>query len=106
MAETSLPHQLLLGKALVLGLLLGRALCLLGDPLHLVLCLLGFLLGLLYDGIPGLTHNLVFPSRLREGEPNGRPDTDGQGSDGQRVLLQHTPEPVASLPGTVPSLTS
>src|SRR5215204_1364027 len=67
---------LLLGKALVLGLLLRRALGFLGYLLDPLLRVLGLLLGLLHEGVAGLAHHLVLLSGLGDRQAYGRPDPD------------------------------
>ena len=76
----------LVGKALVVGFLLGRALRLLGDPLDPLLGVLGLFLGLLYEVVARLAHHLVFLGGLGDGEPDGRPEPGGQGAHGEGVL--------------------
>src|SRR5918993_3916641 len=95
------PALLLVGEALVIRLLLGRALGLLGDPLDLFLGLLGLLLGFLYEVVARLAHHLVLLGGLGYGEPDARPETHGQSPYRERVVPQHPLEPATGLPGLV-----
>src|SRR3990170_3234712 len=95
---------LLLGEALVLGLLLGRALGLTRDLLDLLLGLLHLLLSLVHEVVAGLAHHLVLLAGLGDGEPYGRPDPHSQCTHGQWVLLEHPLEPATCPLGLVPGL--
>ena len=87
---------LLLGKTLVLGLLLRRALGFPGYLLDPLLRVLGLLLGLLHEGVAGLAHHLVLLGGLGDRQPHGRPNPDVQVAHGQGVLPQNPLEPAAS----------
>src|SRR3712207_5388724 len=106
--QPSLTQQtypiLLVGKALVRSLLLGRALGLLGHPLDLLLCFLGFLLHRIDEVVPSLSHRLVFLSTLRDGKPYCCSCPYGYSSHGEGVLPYHALEAPACAPSLVASL--
>ena len=95
---------LLIGKALVLGLLLCSALGFLGNPLYPLLGVLCFLLSLLHEGVPGLTHHLVLLSGLWNSKPHGGSDSYAYGAHDQGIFLEHPREAAAGPLSLIPNL--